>query len=190
MLKLNYSKTTLIGALFLSLIILVSACSTEEPFESLAVTDGPEDSRGTPPPLPGYILAQLVPDGPCINLHDGFLGTKYNIRATSGTYTHTYDRMVHIVVMDDQASGIPGVDTMVASGTVTIPANQTQSEPLRVFNNATMNYGDVEVRILSVTTGSGTDRTDYFELRSTSPTINNCYISNSGGPGLDPGLGL
>ena len=196
-------------AMLLSLIVFVAACSGEEPFESMQIDEQPSHlglpDPGTGPGAGGYILTHMVPTGNCFNLHNGAQGTTYSVRVTANK-TQGYDRIVHIAIIDDgilydQAGNpiplgdytTPPTDTIVETLIVTIPAMQTQSQLIPVFGSATKQYKKVKVEIASVFDNWAQNAPDIqtnFEIRNTEPTVYNCYISTSTGPGLDPcGIG-
>lgn len=206
--KLNFKNAMFLRVMLLSLIVFVAACSGEEPFESMEIDQQTSDlglpDPGTGPGAGGYLLAHMVPTGTCFNLHNGAQGTAYSVRVT-GNKTQGYDRIVHVAIIDDgiiydQAGNpippgdytTPPTDTIVETLIVTIPAGQTQSQLMTVFGSANKQYKKVEVKIMSVFdswANGSPDIQDNFELRHAEPTVYNCYVSSSTGPGLDPCAG-
>lgn len=205
MLKLNVQTSWFMRTMMLTLIVFLAACSAEEPFESIQIdqqTSNLPDDLGDVTPSNGYILAQLVPTGTCFNPHNGAQGTAYSVRASSGLTTVGYDRIVQIGLVDDGTkydangnpippgnSSTPKVETIVETAIVTIPAGQTQSQAMVVLDNASKRYYKLKVEIFSVFNSWAPGAQDIqgdFEIRNTEPNVNNCYISSSTGPGIDP----
>lgn len=170
----------LVRALFLSLAIIIVSCDNKEPFEDVDVNQVKSNLNlpldlGDAPASSSYVLGHLVDEGLCYNMYN-VAARSYSISVTSGLTTTSYNRTVHVAVVKGQ--------NILTSAILTIPAGQTQSQNIPVFESATTRHGTVSVIPYTVFNGSQ-DITDQHELRKTSTVADNCYNSNSNLPGLD-----
>lgn len=196
MLKAIKTKSLFLGVLFLSMAVVMVSCDGEEPFENVDINQEESLAFDLNLDIPtdlGYVVAHLVPAGTCTNPF-GQTKTAYDLVATSGTTTVGYDRTIVIAVVDDGTKyngqtgnplppgdqPDPKIETFVATAHLVIPAGQTQSNAVRVFNGANRKYGEVDVKIFTVFNGQQ-DVSSQYEIRNNTQIVDNCYTAGGGG---------
>ena len=102
-------------------------------------------------------------------------GNLYTVYASTNCAT-TQDRQVTITITREYENDY-GYDenVLLEQRVVTIPANQTVSNNMTVFSNATESYSDddITLTVSYVTVNGVVDNSCTW--RTTSPTVNNCY---------------
>ncbi len=126
-----------------------------------------------------YMLISLTPEQWCstsMSPNDIPGGRQYSIYASSGLKTFPNDLQVYAYIVHTKN----GTKSIVEAAILKLKANTTKTNNIHLFEDASEEYGKVEVKIALITDGN-TDITSEFDLRETKPTINNCYNKFLGG---------
>ncbi|KFE99903.1 hypothetical protein IX39_04435 [Chryseobacterium formosense] len=161
--------------IFTILLIIVS-CTTDRHFEneiSNEKSTGIANKVGPPvydsivfvdPTKPNINATIITTDQNCYSLASGY-GNNYRYYVSAGN-TVPYDRVIHSIV-------IKGT-TIYQVSPVTIPANQSVSQDVTIFNNETSRVENVKIRVLSVLNGNVETINDYNKV-DFEGYINNCF---------------
>ncbi|GAA5023504.1 hypothetical protein GCM10011506_06410 [Marivirga lumbricoides] len=158
--------------LLLLVIILSSGCQSEDDFNiaptsELQVLDGPI----YPFPEKPHLLSALVIESNCARD-----AKSYTLYASSGTKHTVYDRHVYV--------GIISNNNIVEAKLLKIPALQTKSNNVAVFDTPVGVLNTVKVKIYGVYKNGVVDiKSDYNLLETTMSSVNYCLeYSGSSSP--------
>lgn len=173
---LSFFKSVFSALLFISLF---ASCGENQGFlgeDEASITPGNTTSNARAGAC--FITPAVVQGNTC---GAPTYGNLYTLYVTGGRCPKVYDRQVTVTIFHD--------NSLLQQRTVTIPANQTLSNHVSVFSNATESYGTVRLQVSSVIDMSTNQPDTSCTMREVSPTVNNCYNSSGTGHGDGGGSG-